>query len=123
MINDRKQLLAWLVLLALLFVAYLGWQKSQFKPAANREAAPVSAAQKSRQQNKKPEAALKRAEVMTTMLNFRVRPELKDENVVATLKKGTIVEVLEQQEKWLKVKLTDGRVGYISAQPGLVRVF
>lgn len=116
----KRQLVAWLLLLTVLLLAYSGWRQSQNQklPVANRSETLKQKGKKVVQSEPK-----KKAEVITSMLNFRVRPELKDETVVATLKKGTVVEVVAEQGSWLKVKLADGRVGFIVSQPNLVRVF
>jgi len=116
----KRQLAAWLLLLAVLALAYSGWRQSQNQklPAASRSVSVVPKKEKAVESESK-----KKAEVITTMLNFRVRPELKDETVVATLKKGTVVEVIAEQGSWLKVRLADGRVGFIVSQPNLVRIF
>lgn len=121
LIRDKKQVFAWLLLLVILVLAYNGWKNSnKNKPVASRANQQISQPEKKAtgQQANIP----KSVEIMAPMLNFRIRPELKDEAVVTVLKKGTVVELLEEQGAWLKVKLADGRVGFISAQPNLVQV-
>lgn len=48
-----------------------------------------------------------------SIVNFRLYPGMKTK-VLDTLKVGTKVTVLEKGENWSKVRLSDGREGYVS---------
>lgn len=56
------------------------------------------------------------------LLNFRSRPSLSDTAVIGTVSKGSTVKVVEHKDKWLKVELSDGRIGYIAFDPKYVRL-
>ena len=57
--------------------------------------------------------APKTALIRTAQANFRAAPGTSA-RIVAVLRKGTRVEVLEERNQWYRVKLADGREGWIA---------
>jgi len=57
--------------------------------------------------------ASKAAVIKTAQANFRAGPGTSAK-IVAVLRKGTRVEVLEERDHWYRVKLADGREGWIA---------
>ena len=51
--------------------------------------------------------------VKSAQANFRVAPGT-NARIQAVLRKGTRVEVLEERNQWYRVKLADGREGWIA---------
>jgi N-acetylmuramoyl-L-alanine amidase len=45
--------------------------------------------------------------------NFRAQPGRRG-RILAVLKRGTRVEVLEEKDDWFRVRLEDGREGWIA---------
>lgn len=62
-----------------------------------------------------------RAEITTDGLNLRSAPDANEEAIIGTLRKGLVVEVLEKQPGWLKIKLDDGRIGYVAFQEQYIK--
>lgn len=52
---------------------------------------------------------------MASALNVRAEASV-DAEVVTQLKKGTSLSVLEINESWMRVRLADGRVGWVAAR-------
>ncbi len=52
--------------------------------------------------------------VSATRLNFRSGPTTLEQNVIKSLPKGTVVQIIEEQGEWLHV-LVDGQEGFVSA--------
>jgi uncharacterized protein YgiM (DUF1202 family) len=52
--------------------------------------------------------------VKNTQVNVRSVPTTTGKNIMATISQGTTVVVLQQQGAWYKVRLPDGREGWIS---------
>lgn len=61
-----------------------------------------------------PQTAGQQLGKVTVLLNFRKEPDLKAD-VITTLPKGTVLEILENEGIWLKVKHGDAE-GYVMAQ-------
>lgn len=57
-----------------------------------------------------------RAEVVAELLNFRAEPKAAVKTIIGTLRKGLVIDVLEKRPGWLKVRLPDGRTGFIADQ-------
>jgi small nuclear ribonucleoprotein (snRNP)-like protein len=66
-----------------------------------------------KQQDKDPLRGI--VNIKTGVLNVRANKG-NNARVVTTLKKGEKVEILESFDEWHKVKLADGRFGYVSAR-------
>ena len=62
------------------------------------------------------------AEILSDILNFRSKPSLSGKVVIGTVSKGTMVKIVERKDKWLKVELIDGRVGYLSFDPKYIHI-
>ena len=52
--------------------------------------------------------------VKNAQVNVRSAPTTTGKNIIATISQGTTVVVLQQQGAWYKVRLPDGREGWIS---------
>jgi uncharacterized protein YgiM (DUF1202 family) len=50
----------------------------------------------------------------TDLANFREQPGIRG-RILAVLKRGTRVEVLEEKGDWYRVRLEDGREGWVAA--------
>lgn len=62
-----------------------------------------------------------KVEVIIEALNIRAEPSPKGLKI-GKLRKGTVVQVLETNGKWLKIKTGDNKVGYISSDKRLIKV-
>ncbi len=58
-----------------------------------------------------------RVKVIVDSLNLRSEPGADGRQVVGTLKKGEVVEILSKKLGWLQVELDDGRTGYVTDSP------
>ncbi len=74
-------------------------------PGPAPAAAPAPAAQ--------PPAVPRAMVISAVRANFRAGPGTSAK-IVAVLRKGTRVEVLEERDQWYRVKLADGREGWIA---------
>jgi len=61
-----------------------------------------------------------RVQVIVGSLDIKEKPEEGSKNV-GTLTKGTIVQAIEVEGKWVKIKTVDNKTGYISASSDYVR--
>ena len=57
--------------------------------------------------------AKEKATVTADKLNVRKGPSIEDEKI-GSLTEGTVVELLEEENNWYKVQLSDGNTGWIS---------
>jgi len=123
--NDQKakpkQFLAWLALF--LIVVWLGANRPRGETVAVNSSEPS----KSRDSSAAPPAATapkagNKAEVVTDILNLRSEPNTNAGTVIGNVPKGTVVEVLEEQGSWLKVRLNDGKVGFVAYGPKLIKL-
>lgn len=62
-----------------------------------------------------------RVEIIAELLNFRAEPNGEKKNIIGTLRKGLVVDVLEKSPGWLKVKAPDGRTGFIADQGKFIK--
>ncbi len=62
-----------------------------------------------------------RVEVIAESLNLRSEPGTGDTQVIGTLKKGEVVEIISKKPGWLQVRLADGRTGYVTDLPQYIR--
>ncbi len=51
--------------------------------------------------------------IKTSLANFRAAPGTSG-RIVAVLRKGTRVDVLEARNQWYRVRLADGREGWVA---------
>ena len=51
--------------------------------------------------------------IKTSFANFREAPGTKG-RIVAVLRKGTRIDVLEERDQWYRVRLADGREGWVA---------
>lgn len=116
--TDLKQFFAWaaLIIIVLWLVANRPEQESnkvafERRPVLQEETATPPA----------PETGGKRAEIITELLNLRSEPRDNKRNVIGTIRKGLVVEVLEKHPGWLKVKLQDGRSGFVAYRSKYVK--
>lgn len=113
-----KQFFAWaaLILISLWLVANRPEQTSN---KVGFESRPVS--KETADTSSAPDAGGKRAEIITELLNLRSEPNSAKRTVIGTIRKGLVVEVLEKRPGWLKIKLEDGRSGYVAYQSKYVK--
>ncbi|NCO65048.1 MAG: hypothetical protein COW32_08685 [Candidatus Aquicultor secundus] len=71
-------------------------------------------------QNMRLPSGQNRVQVLVEALNVRQAPDINS-TVVTSISKGSIVEVEENNGRWLKVRTVDNNEGYISSSPALVR--
>jgi len=116
--TDLKQLFAWAALIVIVF-----WLVANRPDQASNKVAfergPV--VEEATATAPAPETGGKRAEIITELLNLRSEPHDSKRNVIGTIRKGLVVEVLEKIPGWLKVKLEDGRSGYVAYQSKYVK--
>lgn len=130
-----KHLLAWMLLMAIGMTAWkmaapvrLSMQEmgkaatsstiirnENVQPLRNEEQTTTTSIQNTDQQQK-----TDKVEVIIEVLNVRANPSPKSLKV-GKLKKGTVVQVLEYDGSWLKIKTGDNKVGYISSDKKLVK--
>lgn len=115
-----KQILAWLALF--LIVIWLGANRPRGETGAvdSRETSESGDSSAESSASTAPKAGNK-AEVITNVLNLRSEPNTNAGTVIGNLPKGTVLEVLEEQGDWLKVRLDDGRVGHVAYGPQLIK--
>lgn len=61
-----------------------------------------------------------RVQVLVASLDIKEKAE-EGSAKIGTLSKGSIVEAIDIEGKWVKIKTVDNKVGYISASSGCVR--
>lgn len=94
-----------------ILTADLEQQKDETEAAKN---AKESEAEKTKPKDSAPQPAVKQmARVTVDGLNVRPDPSTNNERI-DVLTQGQTVEVLAEQNNWLQVTLTDGRIGWIS---------
>ena len=57
--------------------------------------------------------------ISTDLANLRAQPGARG-HILAVLKRGTRVEVLEEKSDWYRVRLEDGREGWVAASVALL---
>ncbi|MDP1809374.1 MAG: SH3 domain-containing protein [Actinomycetota bacterium] len=115
---DPKQLLAWAALI--MIVVWLGVNRPRVvstNVAIQRRSAPKEAVEASPALD----AGGNRVEVITELLNLRAEPNAAKKTIIGTLRKGLVIDVLERRPGWLKVKLPDGRTGFIADQSKYIK--
>jgi uncharacterized protein YgiM (DUF1202 family) len=117
-INGTKQILAWAALA--LIVILLAVNRPQSK-TEHINAVRGSGTTKSATTSEGEKSSTRRAEIIIELLNLRSAPSMSKQSITGTLKKGEVVEVLEEQPGWLRIKVDDGRSGYIAYQSEYLR--
>lgn len=119
---DILKLAPWVALVVLVIVMFTLWPRAQKGPVKSEksQAETTASAESSTPVNN--QAKSNKAEVISQILNFRSKPTIKEKNVIAAITKGTKVKVLEDQGKWLKVQLEDGRIGFITANKKYIKL-
>ena len=67
-----------------------------------------------------PAKSSEQVRVTASALNVREQPDI-NAKIITTVARGTVLQVLESSEKWLKVKTDGGIAGYVSASPTLTQ--
>jgi uncharacterized protein YgiM (DUF1202 family) len=136
--NRGRQIIAWLVLFFLVwligssFLSAISSTKLNQNPedmktptsAASNSAQPSVTIQKNQPDtdgaSQPPANTIGRIQVLQSGLNLRSEPN-KGDNVVKTLKSGTVSLVIEKVGSWYHV-WSDGDTGYVSSSPSFVKI-
>src|SRR3990172_8347545 len=111
--SDPKPALASSALILIIIWLGLSWPREPGHVAKTKGPASSAADTTSTTADPKQEKS-DRAEVVTELLNLRSEPTADKKKIIGTIRKGLIVQVLERKAGWLRVKLEDGRSGYVA---------
>ena len=114
--REPKRVLAWVALFAVVSLLWVSWPKPAVitKYSAVRAASPAETSSAT-------ETPAEKAEVITDLLNLRGEPKTDRKTIIGVLRSGVIVTIVERKDKWLQVRLSDGRTGYIVYEPKYLR--
>lgn len=132
--NNWKALFAWGSLIVIVVYAFsmtMGAIEASRLAVPERKQTPTQSASKESSTKKKPatksspkappsQSNTKQIEVLIKGLNLRSQP-WKGNNVVASLDKGMVLDILETLENWYRVKTPDGKSGYIASDEKFVK--
>lgn len=113
------KIVPWVVLVSLVLLLFYLWPRGEnvkTKSRIGKESTEAAASTAT------PASSSAQAQIVSDMLNFRAKPSLGERSIIGTISKGTVVKLIERQDKWLKVELSDGRIGYVSADPKFVKI-
>ncbi len=123
--ENRVKYLPWVILIIILGLIFYNLPKASNSSSKKEKRAEKKAEKPAKQSQTTPSPPPAqenaRIEITTDLLNFRSKPDLSSKTVLATLKRGTQATILEKQERWLKIQLDDGRVGFISYKNKYIR--
>ena len=112
-----RRVLPWFVLFGIVYGVFnMGRSLMSQKPV--EQANPMETTQAAAPSTK----ALAKAKVVNDTLRFRSEPSMSGD-VLDTFLKGTVVTIVGRPSKdWLKVKTTQGKVGYIFSSNAYVQI-
>lgn len=126
----------WLILLILLLVVVSMTISSLRESPKKSPQQPIEAEEEKEEESKEVEETptvqpsekakpapehIGKIEVVIESLNFRDGPSAES-NVIGTLKKGTELLVVTEENGWYGVIAPDGQTGYVSSSPDYIRV-
>ncbi|HEX21769.1 MAG TPA: SH3 domain-containing protein [Actinobacteria bacterium] len=118
---DLKKALPWITLLFLIIIMFYLWPSSKSESGKPKKNISESTATVESSASVKNQTKVGHVQVVSPILNFRSKPVLNEKNIIATIKKGTTLKVVEKRDKWLKVQLDDGRIGFITGNKKYVK--
>lgn len=127
-INYKKQIIAWLALLIIVWAFGGMFLNAVRKPSEEKPSdklKPKTEEQQAQTQNdknnQKKESYIGKLQILTDGLNFRSEPRISNANIIKTLKKDEVLPIISSTDDWYEVMSGDQK-GYVTNSARYVKV-